>query len=134
VAFAAADGRGDERLLVSDNKKYKTYVIRDGGDICGYVSVRAFKEREAYGDTAEIGIYLKENFCGKGYGGAALRFIESHAENAGLHVLIATISCENAGSIRLFEKNGYIKCAYFKEVGRKFGRLLDAVAYQKILN
>jgi L-amino acid N-acyltransferase YncA len=50
-----------------------------------------------------------------------------------MHVLMATICGENDKSIRLFEKNGYFKCAHYKEVEEKFGELLDVVAYQKIL-
>ena len=121
-------------LIVSDNEKYKSFVISDETGVCGYVSVREFKPRDAYSGTAEIGIYFKETCCGKGLGSKALRHIEQHAKNAGIHVLIAVISSENADSIRLFKKNGYFECAHFKEVGFKFGRRLDAVAYQKILD
>ncbi len=48
-------------------------------------------------------------------------------------MLVATICGENAASIGVFAKNGYEKCAHYKEVGQKFGQLLDVVAYQKIL-
>ena len=122
------------RLVTSDNKRYKTFVVSDANGVCGYVSIREFKPREAYSDTAEIGIYFKEECCGKGLGRKALQYLEEYAKSAGIHVLIATISGENTGSIRLFEKYGYIKCAHFREVGHKFGRRLDAVAYQKILD
>ncbi len=122
------------QLVFTDNVKYKTFVIKDGGAVFGYVSIREFKPRDAYIGTAEIGIYLRKDCCGKGLGGKALKHLEKYAEGAGVHVLIAIISAENDGSIRLFEKNGYEKCAYFKQVGHKFGRHLDAVAYQKILD
>ena len=122
-----------KHLVVSDKEKYKTFVLSADGGICGYVSVREFKPRDAYNGTAEIGIYFKENCCGKGLGNEALQHLEQHAKAAGIHVLIAMISSENDGSIRLFEKNGYFKCAHFKQVGLKFGRRLDAVAYQKIM-
>ncbi len=122
------------KLMVSDNEKYKTFVLKDNSVVCGYVSVREFKPRDAYSGTAEIGIYFRQGCCGKGLGNRALQHLETYAKNAGIHVLIAVISAENEGSIRLFEKNGYFKCAHFKEVGFKFDRRLDAVAYQKIMN
>ena len=121
-------------LVFSADSRYGTYVIRDGDMVCGYVSVRQYKTREAYGDTAEIGIYLKPEYCGKGIGAAAVTHIEAFAREKGLHVLIASISGDNEGSVRLFEKTGYVRCAHFREVGRKFGRLLDNVALQKILD
>lgn len=120
-------------LVFSESGRYGTYVIKLDGVICGYVSVRQYKTREAYDDTAEIGIYLREDCCGRGIGAVALKHIEEFSRSKSIHVLIASISGDNEGSTRLFEKNGYVKCAHFKEVGRKFGKILDNVAYQKIL-
>jgi phosphinothricin acetyltransferase len=58
---------------------------------------------------------------------------EEFAQRTGIHVLIVTICGENNMSIKLFEKNGYFKCAHYKEVGKKFGQWLNVVAYQKII-
>ena len=44
------------------------------------------------------------------------------------------ITAENESSVKLFERMGYEKCGHFKQVGEKFGRILDVVAYQKLLN
>jgi phosphinothricin acetyltransferase len=35
------------------------------------------------------------------------------------------------GSIALFEKAGFIKCAHFKNVAEKFNTVLDVVMFQK---
>lgn len=121
-------------LVAGAGDRFATFAVRSGGSVCGYVSIRPFKTRPAYRDTAEIGIYLRKDACGRGIGRAALNHIEEFARRNGFHVLIAAISADNEDSIRLFEKAGYEKCAYFKEVGKKFGRLLDCVDYQKILN
>ena len=91
------------------------------------------KNREAYDTTAEVTIYLKHDCIGKGIGSAALTYIEDYAMDKNFHVLIATITGENEQSIRTFDKNGYEKCAHYKQVGKKFDRWLDVVAYQKIL-
>jgi phosphinothricin acetyltransferase len=50
-----------------------------------------------------------------------------------ISVLIGMITGENVASIKLFKACGYEKCAHFKEVGQKFNKLLDVVAYQKII-
>lgn len=116
-----------------DNPKYKTFVIFDNDNLCGFVVLTHHKKREAYDGTAEVSIYLKPNFIGRGLGSFAVRHIEDVAKRSGIHVLIATICGENNKSIKLFENNGYTKCAHYKEVGKKFGQLLDVVAYQKII-
>lgn len=122
-----------KELVMFECPKYKTYVIFDEVDICGYVILTQHKKREAYGDTAEVTVYLKHDYVGRGVGSLAVKFIEEYGIAKELHVLIATICGENSKSIKVFERNGYVKCAHYKEVGRKFGQLLDVVAYQKII-
>lgn len=121
-------------LVLFDRERYRTFVICDGEEICGYVFIAQHKPREAYDGTAEVSVYLKPAYIGKGIGSLALKHIEEFAKQQNLHVLVATITGENEQSIGLFARNGYEKCAHYKEVGQKFGRLLDVVAYQKIIN
>lgn len=121
-------------LVIFDDPKYRTYVIFDDDALCGYVLLTQHKRREAYDGTAEVTIYLKRGYPGRGIGSRALRFIEEYAKGRDIHALVATICGENMDSIRLFERNGYAKCAHYREVGKKFGQWLDVVAYQKIIN
>jgi phosphinothricin acetyltransferase len=120
-------------IIFFDNPKYKAFVIKEKEDICGYCILTQFKKREAYDISAEVTVYLKPDYVGKGIGSLAIKHIETLARKNDIHALIAIICGENEKSIKLFEKNGYIKCAHYKEVGKKFGRLLDVVCYQKII-
>jgi phosphinothricin acetyltransferase len=121
------------KIVFSDSDKYKTFVVLDADQVCGYALISQHKNREAYDETAEISIYLQTGYAGKGLGSFALKHVEDYARQQQLHVLIATICGENEASIRLFSQNGYEKCAHYREVGQKFGQRLDIVAYQKIL-
>lgn len=112
---------------------YKSYLIYSDGDMAGYCIITNYKKRPAYDRTAEVTIYLKPECCGKGIGALALAYLEDNARNADLKNLIGVISADNEGSIRLFEKSGYFRCAHYKNVGEKFGKVLDVVAYQKEL-
>lgn len=120
-------------LVFFENPKYRTYVIKENAHVLGYVLLTQHKKREAYDTTGEVTIYLSPDQIGKGLGGLALTFIETVAKENGFHVLLATICGENEKSIGVFERNGYVKCAHYHEVGRKFGKWLDVVAYQKLL-
>ena len=51
-------------------------------------------------------------------------------ENGEVHAIISVITADNAASIRLHEKFGFQFCGITREVGRKFGRWLDAAFYQ----
>jgi len=122
------------KIVFFNNPKYQSFVILDREqNINGYCILAPYKEREAYSITAEVTIYLEQNSTGKGIGSQALRFLENFARNNEFHSLISVICGENTASIKLFEKNGYTKRAHFKEIGKKFGRLLDVVEYQKLL-
>jgi len=121
------------KSFTSENPKYQPYIIFSEGVLCGYVMLCQFRKRNAYDDTAEISLYLKPGYTGKGIGSVALKFIEEKARLHKLHTILGVICGENTQSIRLFEKNGYTKCGHLKEVGVKFGRYLDVVTYQKII-
>lgn len=121
------------QIVYYSDPRFKTFVIFDQDRLCGYCILARYKAREAYSITAEATLYLHPEFTGKGIGSQALQFLESLARQNQFHSLISIICGENTASIKLFEKNGYTKCAHFKEIGKKFGRLLDVVEYQKII-
>lgn len=121
-------------LLLPARKVDRCYTIRAGGEICGYASYSRYRPREAFGKTAEISIYLKKEFAGQGIGAQAVAWLEEDARRAGLHTLLALICHENEGSIRLFARRGFARRAMLPQVGLKFGRYLDLLVYQKILD
>jgi phosphinothricin acetyltransferase len=121
-----------QRLFIG-HEKYKTYLIRLGDDTVGFCFLTQYRKKAAYDRTAEIGLYLKPEFTGKGIGRLVVTFLEEIAVSKGIGVIIASISGENTASIKLFQKMGYEKCAHYKQVGEKFGRFVDVVDYEKIL-
>ena len=121
-----------EKILI-DHPRYKSYVIEGEGMICGYCYLSQYNKRQAYDRTAELSIYIDHNFKSKGIGKSVLKQLEEEAKKVQIVVLLAIITGDNEHSIRSFSSAGYAKCAELKEVGEKFGKLLDVVFYQKIL-
>jgi L-amino acid N-acyltransferase YncA len=120
-----------EEIIFINNLRYPSYLIHYRDDVIGYCFLSRYKKRQAYDRTAEISVYLRPGFTGKGIGVSALKYIEEAAISGGIHVLIGTLCSENQASIRLLEKMEYTKAAHLKNVGEKFGRILDVVIYQK---
>ncbi|MEZ5106479.1 MAG: N-acetyltransferase family protein [Draconibacterium sp.] len=118
-------------FIYFNHQLYKSYFIYGNNEIGGYCILTNYKKRQAYDRTAEVTIYLKPEFCGKGLGKRALAYLEEKARENGLKNLIGVITGDNSGSIALFEKSGFEKCAHFKNVGEKFNNVLDVVAFQK---
>jgi L-amino acid N-acyltransferase YncA len=50
----------------------------------------------------------------------------------GIHTIIARIADSNEASVRLHESAGFKHIGTMKEVGRKFGNLIDVYLMQKI--
>jgi len=122
-----------KRMVFFDNPRYQTFVILEGEVVCGYVLLNQFKNREGYDRTAEVTLYLNPDYVGKGIGSRALQHIEAFARTKDVRVLVSIICGENQRSIDVFTRNGYTQCACYRQVGEKFGQLLDVLAYQKIL-
>jgi len=120
-----------EEFLYVSHLKYPSFLIRENDEMIGYCFLTQYKKRQAYDRSAELSIYLKPEFTGKGIGVVALNHLEAAAKKAGIHVLVVTICGENYASLRLMEKSGYSKCAHLKNIGEKFGKILDVVVYQK---
>jgi ribosomal-protein-alanine N-acetyltransferase len=84
---------------------------------------------------AEIGYALKRNFWGKGIMAETLSaMMEYGFEKINLHSVEANVNPENINSIKLLEKTGFKKEAYFKENYLFNGKFLDSVIYSLLEN
>jgi phosphinothricin acetyltransferase len=131
--ISPADPVQMEGILFFENPRYRSFAIREAGVFIGYGIITRWKTREAFDNSAEITIYLAHTATGKGYGRQIVQHLEDFARSQNIHALIAQISGENTASCKLFERSGYIECSRYREVGFKFGRILDLVCYEKIL-
>jgi len=91
-----------------------------------------WSDRCGYSDTAEISLYVKEEYRNRGIGRKLLGAILKKGKNAGLHTVIARIAGNNQASIHLCDVFGFVHMGTMREVGRKFGKLLDVDLMQRI--
>ena len=124
---------GLKEFILTGHPKYKSFMIHYDNRVSGFCYISHYNIRQAYNRSAEVTLYLKPEYTGRGIGEIVLRQLEAIALKNGISVLVGVISGENIVSIRLFEKCGYEKCAHYRKIGKKFGKILDVVAYQKIL-
>ncbi len=122
-----------QQKIFFDHPAFRSFLIKQGDGIIGYCAVSPWKKQEAYRHTGEINIYLAPEQTAKGIGSTAIEYLINYAKGNEINNLIAGLCSENYPSRRLFEKNGFVQCAHFKNVGRKFGRMLDTVYLQKEL-
>jgi L-amino acid N-acyltransferase YncA len=114
--------------------KYPVLVAEQDKIIVGWASLSLWSDRCAYADTAEISAYVREDYRGKGIGRKLTEAILKAGQYVGLHTVIARMVEGNGASIHIAESLGFEHIGVMKEVGRKFGRLLDVYLMQLIFN
>jgi L-amino acid N-acyltransferase len=125
----------DERLQWFERHGgvHPIFVVEDEGRVVGWASLSPYNPRQGYRMTVEDSIYLDHRWRGRGLGTALLRRLIEAAAQAGHHRIIAAISAEQAGSVALHQKLGFVLAGRLNEVGHKFGRWLDVVYLQLTL-
>jgi L-amino acid N-acyltransferase len=97
------------------------------------VSYGTFRPWAAYKYSVEHSVYIRTDQQGKGLGKLFMRELIKVAKAQGYHAIIGAIDLDNKGSIALHEKLGFEYAGTLKQAGYKFGRWLDFVFYQLVL-
>jgi phosphinothricin acetyltransferase len=113
--------------------KYPVTVAEAEGQFVGWGSLSKFRPRAAYAPTAEPSVYIHHEFLGQGLGRVLLVDLIERARIAGFHSLIGGASADRAASLKLLVSLGFVQVAHLKEVGNKFGRWLDVIYMQLML-
>ena len=121
-----------ETWFAKHGSRYPILVAEQGGLITGWASLGQWSDRCAYSDAVEVSLYVKEGHRGKGIGKKLLETVIREGQKSGFHTVIAQIAQGNEVSIHLFESMRFEHIGIMKEVGRKFGKLLDVYLMQKI--
>jgi L-amino acid N-acyltransferase YncA len=77
---------------------------------------------------------IRRDPWGRGVGRALPTELAERALDAGMHVMIAAIDGHNDASIEFHRRLGFVEVARMPEVGHKFGRWLDLVLMQRVLD
>lgn len=107
-------------------------VAEESGMIVGWAALSKWSDRCAYSDAAEISLYVKEGYQGKGVGRKLMKTVLDKGGKAGLHTVLARIAEGNEISVHLHQTLGFKHIGVIKEVGKKFGRLMDVYLMQKL--
>ncbi len=113
---------------------FPVLVARDAaGLVLGYASYGTWRTIEGFRHTVEHSVYVRADQRGKGLGPLLMQALIERARTAELHVMVAAIESQNAASIRLHQRLGFVTTGQMPQVGRKFGRWLDLTFMQLIL-
>lgn len=77
------------------------------GRVAGWLSFQPFKKRSAYRKTAEVSVYVHEQFRRTGVGRTLLEKAIARAASLKFSALIGCVFGHNDPSLRLFERAGF---------------------------
>ena len=97
-------------------QSHPLWVAEIDGQIAGWFSFHPFIKRAAYRRTAEISVYVGENFRRRGVGKALLGKAIADSPDLGITALIGCIFAHNEPSLRLFARLGFERWGFLPRV------------------
>jgi len=122
-----------QRWAEDHRAPYHIAVATLGDTIVGWGSLTPFRPKPGYRFTAQDSIYVHKDFRGRAIGAALLTHLIEAARQGGFHSIMALIDGGNTVSVHLHDRFGFRHVGTFPQVGFKFGRWLDVVHMQKML-
>ena len=132
------DGVGieDRRAFVAERQArgFPFLVAAEGDAVLGYASFGPFRPHDGYLRTVEHSIYVAEAQQRRGVAGRLMPVLIVRARAMGKHVMVGGLDAANAPSIAFHRRFGFEAVGTMPQVGFKFGRYLDLLWMQKILD
>ncbi len=125
----------EQRLAWFDEHldKHPVIVAECEGIVVGFGALSTFRARAAYAQTAEVAVYIREDFHRRGIGRTIIGELTTRAGRLGHHTLVGVCCAESEASIGLLESCGFIRAGHLHQVGMKFGRWLDIVLLELLI-
>ncbi|OSD04351.1 GCN5-related N-acetyltransferase [Trametes coccinea BRFM310] len=98
----------------------------------GWANLRHFISQPPFDGSAEVSLYVHEDFRGKGVGEKLYQGLleETRKQGTRFHTIIAVVATENERAMKFWQKQEFKPCGTLREVGHKFGRWLDTTYLQ----
>ncbi len=107
----------------------------EDGEVLGFASFGDWRGAwPGYRYTVEHSVHVRADRRGTGIGRRLVEALFPLALGLSKHVMLGGIDARNAASLRFHERLGFAPAAHFREVGHKFGRWLDLVFGQRMLD
>ena len=121
------------RWLAEHGGPHPVRVAVANGQVIGWASLSPWSDRPAYDGTAEVSVYVRDDWRGRGVGRSLLGDLLREGERQRLHTLLARVADGNPASTRLHAAFGFRSVGVMREVGFKFGRWVDVELFQRAL-
>ena len=122
-----------EAWFAAHGPRHPVTVAEVAGEVVAWASLSRFHLRAAYGHTVENSVYVRHDCHRRGLGSLLLADSIGRARALGHHTIMALIDADQTASVELHRRHGFVQVGHLREVGFKFGRWLDVVYLQRML-
>jgi len=109
------------------SEHYPFWVAESDGRVIAWLDFKRFLPRCAYRGTAEISVYVDEEFRRRGVGQRLLEQAIARAPSLGITALVGLIFGHNEPSLKLFQRFGFEHWGFFPGVAQLDGVERDLV-------
>jgi L-amino acid N-acyltransferase YncA len=120
--------------LAEHSAAYPVLVAERAGDVVAWGSLSKWGTRCAYQHTVEISVYVRQDSTRSGVGPEMTDALVAVARRIGHHAIVSQITSENEPSLKMAGRLGFRNVGTLREVGRKFGRWLDVVLMELVID
>ena len=130
------DDLAGRRLWLQTRRQagYPVLGCEQAGVLLGFGTFGDFRPRSGYRYTVEHSVYISPEYQRRGAARLLLEALIARARALGKHAMIGGIEAGNAPSLALHAAMGFEVCGRLPQVGAKFGRWLDLVYMQRLLD
>lgn len=129
--YTRADARAFLAHVTGPGLDETNLAIEVAGEAVGAIGLNVGADVERY--SAEVGYWLGEAFWGRGIMTEALALVTDRAfARLNLLRLFALPFADNAPSVRVLEKAGYVREGLLRSSAVKFGRPRDQLIYARV--
>lgn len=123
----------DLRAAWHEHPRHPFLVDDDGTRILAFAKAGPWRTRAAYAWTAEVGVYVAHDACGRRLGSAIYSALLDEVAARGFRSAIAGITLPDAASLALHARLGFEPIGTFRDAGYKMGAWHDVAFFQKRL-
>lgn len=121
---------GREAWFSGRGPQHPVIVAEVDGAVAAWGSLSPFHKREAFAGTVENSVYVSHRHQRRGLGRLIMEELMRRAREQRLRTVVAAISADQEGSIALHARLGFEETGRLRQMGCKFGRILDVVYMQ----
>lgn len=115
------------------SRRFPHLVAVQGETVVGYAYGVLFRKRPAYRYTIKHSIYVHHEHVARGVGSLLMRELIDACAATGFRQMIGYIDGDNAASLALHERFGFVRVGLLPGVAYRYGRWADSVMVQRSL-